>query len=136
MESILDTVKGKASFRTSGVFMDCHAPLLVFQQNTLKHIANRYQLTRADFITLTAGWMIQKENPLGYFDNPKVTRQIYGISRNVVFKSLNRLRRRGMIEVDKRQKNHRRFRLTERGEQCIRAYTQLHNLTIWLWEHN
>ncbi len=38
MKDPLSSIKGKTTFRSQGVFMDCHVPVLIFQANAFKYI--------------------------------------------------------------------------------------------------
>jgi hypothetical protein len=59
-------------------------PLLVFQENTLKRIRRDFAITNKDFVVLAAGYMIQKNNYLAYFDNVELVKTLVGVTRHIV----------------------------------------------------
>jgi hypothetical protein len=133
MKGVSFIAKKKESFRTYGVFSEVHTPLLVFQANTLSHISRRYYITKADFIVLAAGHMIQSDSLLKYFDSPSLLTAVNGVSNNAIFRSIKRLLRRGLIDVKERKKRLRRFMVTDKGLACIQSYIQWYNYTLALY---
>jgi predicted transcriptional regulator len=128
----------RPNFMKPNVFLDIHVPLLVFQANTLNRIYREYRITLADFTVLAAGYTVEQQNMLREFANPELTKTIIGISRNVVFKCLNKLLRKGMIMLKEQKKNHRVFRLTDRGKACINSFVQYfsYTATSYDWDHH
>lgn len=118
---------GRRSFSDYGIFKNIHIPILVFQTNTLRRIYNEYHLTRVDFLVLSAGFTIQKNSLMPYFDNPDLSNLLSGVGHNVLYKSLRRLLRRGIVALMEKRRNCRRFYITPKGLACINAFTQYFN---------
>jgi predicted transcriptional regulator len=107
---------------------------LVFEANTLKKINRDYRVTRAEFTVLAAGYTIESQNILRQFGNPELTKTIVGVSRNVVYRCLLKLLKRGLILLKEKKKNRRTFKLTDKGRACIGSYIQSFSYTISLSE--
>jgi hypothetical protein len=129
-------VSRKESLSNYGVFKEAHTPLLVFQSNALRHIRRNYHLTRVDFIVLTAGRMMQEDSLLRYFDSQGMNKVLIGVGANLVFKSLDKLRRYGMVALREARKRRRRFCVTEKGMACIQSFIQYYNYTLSIYDQN
>lgn len=124
----------RPNFMKPNIFLDIHVPLLVFQANTLTRIYRDYRITRADFTVLAAGYTVEQQNILREFANPELTKTIVGVSRNVVYKCLNKLLKKGLIVLKEQKKNRRTFKLTEKGKACINSFVQYFSYTITNYE--
>ena len=118
------------TFKRYGVFKSIHVPLLVFQYNAFNKLRSRYGVTRLDFLVLSAGHLIESNSLIKCFDLARLKGAITGISQTLLFKSLNKLREQGYIELKEQKKSKRRYYITEKGFGCIAAFTELFNHAV------
>lgn len=85
---------------------------------------------------LAAGFMIQKNNYLAYFDNVELVKTLVGVTRHIVYECIDRLQKRGLIALKGAKQRRRRFHVTEKGMSAIRCYTQKFNYSVALYQEN
>jgi len=116
--------------------LTCHVPLLCFQESALKRVRRDFLITNKDFEVLAAGYMIQQNNYLRYFDCIAVTKTCVGVFRMVVYDSVKRLKQRGLITVKEMYKTRPGYQVTEMGLKAISCFTRYFNYTVLLYRDN
>jgi len=97
--------------------------IMLFQNQAMKHIRDKYGITNTDFKVLSACRIYRLTYRLS-FSPYQLRKYLKGVWSEQIYKSFRRLEQRGLI-VSYKGKGFKRYTISPEGESCLKSYARV-----------